>query len=177
MIDYPGKHRLIKIYTIIQHFQEDLNAYSYTKCRKRDARRSIIGTRFQSSLSHVWEYPMISRYNMFLVATCGTFEKKPKANVLCLDVCRAEPITRCSWIKYTYIADTVRNRVKGNNVKVSVHTLYVYANHTRTYEKAVAIVEIRKHFTRAQKPREHVKLYFDKERQNGKENDVHWGRR
>lgn len=74
---------------------------------------------------------MISWYNVFSVATCGALgEKSEKPRRL--DVCRAEPITCCSWIKYTYVADSKKPSERQQCEGKPAHALRMLTTHVYT---------------------------------------------
>lgn len=74
---------------------------------------------------------MISWYNVFSVATCGALGGK-KREARRLDVCRAEPITCCSWIKYTYVADSKKPSERQQCEGKPAHALRMLTTHVYT---------------------------------------------
>lgn len=57
-------------------------------------------------------------------------EKKREARRL--DVCRAEPITCCSWIKYTYVADSKKPSERQQCEGKPAHALRMLTTHVYT---------------------------------------------
>lgn len=98
-------------------FQEKFNLYAFAGCVAADyeKRNFPIG------------FPGITYSRRELAAFSG--KKNRKTPYICLDVCRAEPIKRCSWIKYTYVADSKKPSERQQCEGKRAHVLRMLTTH------------------------------------------------